>query len=82
MPQRKKIVFIFNNNKEPIYSEFYDNIEIKFIKTYVRDMTGLENFNMFLGGTKLNNENVKLKQLFNNNLNNSKFIIKRIFIIF
>ena len=52
MPQRKKIVFIFNNNKEPIYSEFYDNIEIKFIKTYVRDITGLENFNMFLGGTK------------------------------
>ena len=80
MPQRKKIVFIFNNNKEPIYSEFYDNIEIKFIKTYVRDMTGLENFNMFLGGTKLNNENVKLKQLFNNNLNNSKFIIIQIIV--
>ena len=82
MPQRKKIVFIFNNNKEPIYSEFYDNIEIKFIKTYVRDITGLENFNMFLGGTKLNNENVKLKQLFNlnNNLNNNKFIIIQIIV--
>ena len=37
---------------------------------------------MFLGGTKLNNENVKLKQLFNlnNNLNNNKFIIIQIIV--
>ena len=62
MNSRKTIVFIINNKKQ-VFTEFNENTQVGFLKTYVRDITKFDKFNLLYGGNVLKNDLLKIKKL-------------------
>ena len=63
MNTRKTVIFIVDNGNQ-IYAEFKENATMGIIRTFVRDTTRLERFEILYNGVTIKNDNLKLKRLF------------------
>ena len=70
---RRKIVIFQIEKRNKIISEFSENITIFYLKIYIRDRTNIKNFDLYLKGNKIQNNNIPLHKFFRSR--NDKVII-------
>lgn len=73
MNTRKTVIFIIDN-KAQVYTEFNENANIGILRTYVRDTTRFETFDIIYNGISIKNDNVKLKRIFAENGSNTSIV--------
>ena len=73
MNTRKTVIFIIDN-KAQVYTEFNENANIGILRTYVRDTTRFETFEIIYNGIPIKNDNVKLKRIFAENGSNTSIV--------
>jgi hypothetical protein len=62
MNKKKSVIFYISNNKQ-FYSEFHENTKVRMLKSYVKDISHIEDFQLMLNGEVLQDDEISLREI-------------------
>jgi hypothetical protein len=74
MNRKKSVIFYISNNKQ-YYCEFHENTKLRMIKSYIKDVGHIDNFQLITNGEILKNDEIAIKEIISHH-NKNDLVIK------